>query len=32
MCEVNMVDYVVHKYLDNVSHDDPLMSCLVSPS
>ena len=31
-CEVNMVDYVVHKYLDNVSHDDPLMSCLVSPS
>ena len=31
-CEVNMVDSVVHKYLDNVSHDDPLMSCLVSPS
>ena len=30
MCEVNMVDYVVHKYLDNVSHDDPLKSCLVS--
>ena len=32
VCEVNMVDYVVHKYLDNVSYDDPLMSCLVNPS
>ena len=32
VCEVNMVDSVVHKYLDNVSHDDPLKSCLVSPS
>ena len=32
VCEVNMVDYVVQKYLDNVSYDDPLMSCLVSPS
>ena len=32
VCEVKMVDYVVHKYLDNVSYDDPLMSCLVSPS
>ena len=31
-CEVNMVDYVVQKYLDNVSYDDPLMSCLVNPS
>ena len=31
VCEVNMVDSMVHKYLDNVSHDDPLMSCLVSP-
>ena len=30
--EVNMVDSVVQKYLDNVSYDDPLMSCLVSPS
>ena len=29
---VNMVDSVVHKYLDNVSYKDPLMSCLVSPS
>ena len=32
VCEVNMVNYVVQKYLDNVSHDDPLMSCLVSTS
>ena len=32
VCEVNMVDYVVQKYLDNVSHNDPLKSCLVSPS
>ena len=32
VCEVNMVDSVVQKYLDNVSHDYPLMSCLVSPS
>ena len=32
VCEVNMVDSVVQDYLDNVSYDDPLMSCLVSPS
>ena len=32
VCEVNMVDSVVQKYLDNVLHDDPLTSCLVSPS
>ena len=32
MCEINMVDSVVQKYLDNVSYDDPLKSCLVSPS
>ena len=32
MCEVNMVDSVVQKYLENVSHDDPLKSCLVSSS
>ena len=32
VCEVNMVDFMVQKYLDNVSHDDPLMSCLVRPS
>ena len=30
--EINMVDSVVQKYLDNVSHDDPLKTCLVSPS
>ena len=30
--EVKMIDSVVQKYLDNVSYDDPLMSCLVSPS
>ena len=32
VCEVNMVDSVVQKYLDNVSYEDPFMSCLVSPS
>ena len=32
VCEVNMVDYVVQKYVDNVSHNDPLKLCLVSPS
>ena len=32
VCEVNMVDSVVQKYLNNVSHDDPLKSCLVSSS
>ena len=32
MCEINMVDSVVQKYLDNVSHDDLLKSCLVSPN
>ena len=32
VCEVNMIDSVVQKYVDNVSYDDPLMSCLVSPS
>ena len=30
MCEINMVDSVVQKYLNNVSHDDPLKSCMVS--
>ena len=30
--EINMVDSVVQKYLDNVSYDDPLRTCLVSPS
>ena len=32
VCEVNMIDYVVQNYVDNVSYDDPLMSCLGSPS
>ena len=32
VCEVNMVDSVVLKYLDNVLHDDPLTSYLVNPS
>ena len=32
VCEVNMIDFVVHNYVDNVLYDDPLMSCLVSPS
>ena len=32
VCEVNMVDYVVQKYVDNFSHDDPLKLCMVSPS
>ena len=27
-----VLDSVVQKYLDNVSHDDPLKSCLVSPN
>ena len=32
VCEVNMIDSVVQNYVDNVSYDDPLMSCLISPS
>ena len=32
VCEVNMIDSVVQNYVDNVSYDDPLMSCLVIPS
>ena len=32
VCEVNIVDYVVQKYLDNISYDDSLIYCLVSPS
>ena len=32
VCEVSMIESVVHKCVDNVSYDDPLMSCLVSPS
>ena len=30
--EVNMIYYVVQNYVDNISYDDPLMSCLVSLS
>ena len=32
VCEVNMIDYVGRNYVDHVSYDDPLESCLVSPS
>ena len=32
VCEVNMIDSVVQNYEYNVSYDNPLMSCLVSPS
>ena len=32
VCEVNMIESVVQNYVDHVSHDDPLKSCLVSPS
>ena len=31
-CEVNMIDSMVQQYVDHVSYDDPLMSCLVSSS
>ena len=31
VCEVNMIDSMVQKYIDNDSYDDPLMSCLVNP-
>ena len=31
VCEVNMIDSVVQNYVDHVSYDDPLKSCLVSP-
>ena len=32
VCEVNMIDSVVQNYVDNVSYNDPFMSCLVRPS
>ena len=32
VCEVNMIEYVVQNHVDHVSYDDPLKSCLVSPS
>ena len=32
VCEVNMIEYVVQNYVDHVSYDGPLKSCLVNPS
>ena len=32
VCEVNMIESVVRNYVDHVSYNDPLKSCLVSPS
>ena len=32
VCEVNMIEYVMQSYVDHVSYDDLLKSCLVSPS
>ena len=32
VCEVNMIESVVQNYVDHISYDDPLKSCLVSPS
>ena len=32
VCEVNMIESVVQNYVDYVSYDGPLKSCLVSPS
>ena len=32
VCEVNMIESIVQNYVDHVSYDDPLKSCLVSPS
>ena len=32
ICEVNMIESVVHNYVDHVSYDDPLKFCLVSTS
>ena len=32
VCEVNMINSMVQKYVDIVSYDNPLMSCLVTPS
>ena len=32
VCEINMIEYVVQNYVDHVSCEDPLKSCLVSPS
>ena len=32
VCEVNMIESFVQNYVDHVSYEDPLKSCLVSPS
>ena len=32
VCEVNMIESVVQNYVDQVSYDEPLKSCLVSPN
>ena len=32
ICEVNMIESVMQSYVDHVSYEDPLKSCLVSPS
>ena len=32
VCEVNMIESIVQNYVDHVSYDDPLKSCLVSLS
>ena len=32
VCEVNVIEYVFQNYVDHVSYDDHLKSCLVSPS
>ena len=31
VCEVNMIESIVQNYVDHVSNDDPIKSCLVSP-
>ena len=32
ICEVNMIESIMQNYVDHVSYEDPLKSCLVSPS
>ena len=32
VCKANMIEFVVQNYVDHVSYDDPLNSCLVRPS
>ena len=32
VCKVNMIDSVVQNYVDNISYNDLLMSCLIRPS